>query len=157
MKNAKKTLAILVVLAAMVSMLSLPAAAANTGNTYFTDFTASVIGYNEMEDNSARQKYDYSGTYLHLSSASNGSVRVKVLGATAQDGDYVNETYANGSDVDYVTCVQGPNYVIHNMAKERGRDWVKLAFRSPHLTVNVISGAWSPDCTNNPNYTDAEP
>lgn len=157
MKSLKRTVAVVLVVLSMLSVMAVSASAANTGDTEISDFTAPVIGYSEMKDDFARQKYDYSGTYLYLESTSNGSVRVKVLGATAQDGSYANETYANGVDVDYVTCVKGPRYVIHNMAKERGRDWVKLAFRSPHMTANVISGWWSPDCTNNPNYTDATP
>lgn len=156
MKKLTKILTLICAFAAMVSLFAFPAfASGNTGNTYLNNFKATVIGYHEMDDSDARQKYNYTATYLYLTSGTHDTARVKVLGATARDESYKNQTYYNGSYVDYVTCSVGTSYEVHNMAKENGRSWVKLSFRSPYTTANYLDGAWSPDCGGS--YTDATP
>lgn len=141
MKTGKRILALVLTVVMMMSVLVVGASAANTSDTTITNFSLSWFWFSEIN---ARDKQDSSPVYLYYNTGKRTTVQVKAIGCDDDHADQ-NLTLSNGTIADYVTCAKGVKYSIHTMIFEKGYSQAKLAFKSPNVFGDTITGKWSPD------------
>lgn len=141
MKTNKRFLAIALTLVMMMSVFTISASAANTTDSKFTNFDLTYFGYEEL---TARDKQDTSPVYLYYTDGTRTTVKVRAIGCADNRKDE-NLTLSNSALTDFVTCAKGVQYSIHSRIKEEGFTQAKLAFKSPNVFGDSITGVWSPD------------
>lgn len=151
MKNSKRFLALALTVVMMLSVFAIGASATNNDDTPFTNFSINWIGYQEL---TARDKEDSSPVYLCYTQGKRTTVKVRAIGCNDNDDDE-NLTLSNNQLADFVTCAKNVQYKIHTLIYEEGYTQAKLAFKSPNVLGDSITGVWSPDSVYYDNYTSA--
>lgn len=153
MKKVKYTAKILCAVLALVMCFSQFAFAAETNDTYYTGFTVKTTSWESVSMTgdgdtlkSGRNKTDKTPIYIYNTSATNRSVKAKVLGyrSTNRVADSLGENCTYRYTFVYVPRKQTSS--IRSTVYEKGYRVADIELCSVSGT-DVISGCWSPDST----------
>lgn len=120
----------------LLSINVMPFLYVSAGNTQDTDFSY-VLNAGDQYKTEARQKLDYSSSYMNCMICS---------------GNYVAAVWGGYVDATAYNCSQGYRYYfatnykrfMFNEVKERGFPMCQI-FAEPNLSGTTASGKWSPD------------
>lgn len=144
-KKVSSTAAKLIIAGSLaLSCFAAPGVALANNHTDTDYYSGFLGGYGDTGYTSARQKKDYSSSYI-ADKGTYGKLSVQVMAASGSSSINV------GSEVYYIGYGFGSSY-LSNYVKEKGYGWAKLKFVNVKIMTPTTSssasysnGVWSPD------------